>query len=51
MPTTQEIKIYVVHYGNYSPKEVDSQYRTKEEAEKRVDELGGGMWEISEETI
>lgn len=44
-------KIYVVHYGNYFPREVDSQYRTLAEAEKRVKELGGGMWEISEEEV
>lgn len=46
-PTT----IYVVHYSNYEPKEVDSNWRTMEQAEKRVKELNNSMWEISEETI
>ena len=47
----EKIKIYTVHYGNYFPVEIDSQYKTLEEAEKRVDELGGGMWEITEGEI
>jgi len=31
--------------------EVDSQWRTMEKAEKRVEELGNGMWEITEQEL
>lgn len=40
-----------VHYGNYFPREVDSTWDTKEEAEKRADELNGEtdtMWRVEE---
>lgn len=44
-------KKYGVVYGNYFPREVESTWNTKEEAEHRADELneeGSGMWEVEE---
>ena len=41
------MKIYKVIFGNYYPREVDSEYKTKEEAQKRADELGD-RWEVEE---
>jgi hypothetical protein len=49
--------IWTVIYGNYYPREVDSYWATKEEAQVQADKLrdemmaaglGSGMWEIEE---
>ena len=39
--------VWVVKYGNYEPAEVDSIWATEEQADARVEELAGGMWEVS----
>lgn len=41
--------VWVVHYGNYYPPEVDSIWSTKEKAQQRIDELDEtdpGPWEM-----
>lgn len=49
--TSKEKQIWTVHYGNYFPREVESCWNTKEEAEKRVEELeeenpADSMWRV-----
>ncbi len=49
-----EPKTYAVIYGNYFPREVDSYWNTKEEAEAQAnklndeDKLNSRMWEVEE---
>lgn len=46
--------MFAVIYGNYFPRETDSVWATKEQAEKRADqlndedELGSRMWTVEE---
>ena len=50
------MKIYQIIYGNYYPREVDSTYKTREDAEARLKYLlevslqnkSNSMWEIEE---
>lgn len=43
-------RVYAVEWGNEFPAEIDSLWTTREEAERRVEELGG-RWDVSEWTV
>lgn len=45
------MKVYVLHYGNYFPVEVEAVYSNREAAEAHRAALKDSAWEISEWTV